>query len=80
MIDFIVKDGMIASVEGDSISVLSMDASELSGLPYNLLDSEPLSAGLFTRYYKKRTGERIPIQISVFEDKNGFRVWEDSFR
>lgn len=72
----ISSDGQIQSATGSELmEVFRMAGEELAGLPYAVMDKEPLEMGIHTRSFSQRTGDVIPVQMAVYRKNGEWMVW-----
>lgn len=70
------ENGIISSIEGAEIhSVYQMHSEQLLGLPYKLVDPEPLNEGVQTRFVGQRNGDAAPVQIAIMREGSEWTVW-----
>lgn len=72
----ISSDGKIQSATGSELmGVFNMTDEEFVGLPYAVMDKEPLEMGIHTRFFSQRTGDVIPVQMAIFRKNGEWMVW-----
>lgn len=70
--------GIILQAQGEELfDLYKMHASEMTTLPYDLIDPEPLYEGVHNRFCRQRTGESVPVQMAVQRHDDDWVIWAE---